>query len=325
MKKKSVVGLFLLLGLAACAPYMYGVPQESWDKMSQTERVEAMRVYERNEQARRVAAEERARTRAIEEQTRRMAAEEQARREARERDRIEAIYRGEGAYGDLIKVRLQGGVIRIGDRLQRYEPLTFNIANGETRRIEVIDHRGRVADLTVAYADGAFFLEGTRFSYEKGWERGRGYANAGTSRGLELRGADLFIEIHSRSNRPVREASRLVLVRELEPPPVVIRERDYRPAPTAPFINGKTLRWETDALGGQNGTIYVTSTKGSSFYLDQRNHKNRDAGVVKLEGKIKDGKIFIYNYRWKETWVGTFGNGVIYGKINNTYNFKIFE
>ena len=82
MKRLFLVCLVLLLFIAACAPYMYGVPQESWDRMSEPERMETMRVYEREQQARRQAAEERARRQAIEDQARRQAAEAQARRDA---------------------------------------------------------------------------------------------------------------------------------------------------------------------------------------------------------------------------------------------------
>lgn len=245
MKRMSFIGLALLVLLAACAPYMYGVPQETWDRMSEPERIEAMRVYEREQQARRQAAEERARHQAIEEQARRRAAEEalerqqaQARQAALERERlererrerIERIHRGDGAYGELIRVRLQGGRIRIGDRLHRYEPLTFAIADNETRRIGVADYQGRVPDLTVTYAGGVLSLEGARFSYDKSWGRGRLYANTGISGALELRGADLFIEVRDRSTRLEREPSRLVVIREPEPP-MVIREREHPKPP----------------------------------------------------------------------------------------------
>ena len=74
MKNLFLVMLTLLLSLAACAPYMYGVPQESWDRMSEPERIESMRIYEREQLARHQAAEERARRQAIEEQARRLAA-----------------------------------------------------------------------------------------------------------------------------------------------------------------------------------------------------------------------------------------------------------
>jgi len=96
-------------------------------------------------------------------------------------------------------------------------------------------------------------------------------------------------------------------------------------APTAPFVSGKTLKWESDAQGGQRGTIYVTSTNGLSFYMDQKNFNNTAAGVTRLEGKIKDGKVFIYNNKWNETWVGALGRGIVSGKINNKYSFTITE
>jgi hypothetical protein len=245
MRKIARIGLALLVFLAACTPYMYGVPQPTWDRMSEQERIAAMQVYEREQQARRQAAEERARRQAIEEQARRQAAEERARHEALERERaqarqaalererrehIEAIHRGDGAYGELIRVRLQGGRIRIGDRLHRYEPLTFTIADNETRRIAVADLQGRVADLTVTYAGGAFSLEGVRFPYDKSWGRGRLYSNTGAAGALELRGVDLFIEVRDRSTRFEREPSRLVVIREPDPP-VVIREREHPKPP----------------------------------------------------------------------------------------------
>jgi hypothetical protein len=93
----------------------------------------------------------------------------------------------------------------------------------------------------------------------------------------------------------------------------------------SPFITGRTLRWETNALGGQGGTLFVTRAEGSRFYLEQTNRKNPSAGVVRLEGEIKDGRIYIYNRQWNETWVGVFGRGVVVGKVNGQAEFRIFE
>jgi len=88
-----------------------------------------------------------------------------------------------------------------------------------------------------------------------------------------------------------------------------------------PFVKGSTLTWNTSA--GQNGTVLVTSTSGAKFNLDQINFNNRGAGTTKLDGEVKDGKIYIYNRQWNETWVGTFSNGKVTGKINNSYDFTI--
>lgn len=90
---------------------------------------------------------------------------------------------------------------------------------------------------------------------------------------------------------------------------------------TEPFVNGVTLKWNTSA--GQTGTIVVTSVTGTKFTLDQVNFNNRGAGTTKLDGEVKDGKIYIYNRQWNETWTGTNSNGTVKGKINNMYDFTI--
>jgi hypothetical protein len=92
-----------------------------------------------------------------------------------------------------------------------------------------------------------------------------------------------------------------------------------------PFVSGRTLKWSSDASGGQNGSLYVVATRGSTFLLEQKNDQNVAAGITKLEGEVKEGMIYIYNRKWNETWVGTFTRGAVSGKINNRYNFRISE
>jgi len=223
MKKLSIICFALTIFLTACTSSMYGVPRETWDRMSESERIEAMHMYEREEQARRQAAEERARRQAVERERERA---RQAEAERARRERIEAIHRGEGAYGELIRVRLQGGMIKIGDRHHRYEPITFTIADGETREIGVADRTGREVALTVTYTGGALSLDGIRFPYDRSWGRGALYTDTGTSGALELRGVDVFVEVHDRSSRHERELPRLVIIREEMPPVVVMREKE---------------------------------------------------------------------------------------------------
>jgi hypothetical protein len=220
---------------------MYGVPQEKWDRMSEPERIEAMRVYEREQQARRAAAEERARREELERQR---AEARQAALERDRRERIEKIHRGEGAYGELIRIRLQGGRVRLGDRLHRYEPVTFAIADGETRTIAVADLQGRVAELTATYAGGSLTLEGVRFPYDRSWGRGRLYVDTTISGARELRGVEVFIEVRDRSSRFEREQPRLVVLREPhppplfreppKPPPVIVKEKEPPRPPVRP-------------------------------------------------------------------------------------------
>jgi len=325
MKRLSLVSLALLVFLAACTSYMYGVPQESWDRMSEAERIAAMQVYERDQQARRQAAEERARRQAIEAQARRQAAEAQARRDALEREReqarqaalereqrerIEAIHRGQGAYGELIRVRLQGGRIRVGDRHHRYEPLTFTIADGETRRIGVADLQGRVVDLAVTYAGGALSFEGLRFPYDQSWGRGRVYHDTGTSGALQLRGVDVSIEVHERSTRFEREQPRLIIIREPEPPvarerehpkppPVVIREKEHPKPPPAVIREPAPPRQPPVVVRGRDvlqppRTLEVVLLSGEMKVRGQRQQLERIALRI-AEGESRDLTVKVGN------------------------------
>jgi hypothetical protein len=246
--KTKILLIYLVLAsiLTGCTPYMYGVPQENWDRMSEAERIEAMRVYEREQTARRQAAEERARRLAMERERERERQAELAAQRAREAERerarlaaleqarlerIESIHRGGGAYGELIRVRLQGGRMRFGDRHHRYEPVGFTIADGETMVIRFADRRGREAGLTVTYANGALTIDGLRFPYERRWGRGTQYVNIGTVGPSALQGVDVLVEIRDRSTRFDRELPRLVAIRE--EPPVVVREQDRHEMPPA--------------------------------------------------------------------------------------------
>ena len=92
---------------------------------------------------------------------------------------------------------------------------------------------------------------------------------------------------------------------------------------TAPFLAGKTLSWSSDA--GQNGAMRVTSVTGATFLVEQTNVKNVAAGIIKMDGEVKDGKVYVYNRKWNETWIGTAVNGTVTGKVNNGGGFKISE
>jgi len=332
--------LSLLLALTACTPYLYGVPQDRWDRMSETERVETMRAYERDQQARRLAAEERARRQALEEQARRQAAEERARQEAYERqreqarqaalererqERIERIHRGDGAYGELIRVRLQGGIVKLGERRYRYEPLTFTIAEGESRRIMVSDPQGRSADLNVSYAGGALSLEGTRFGYDRSWGQGRLYADAAVSGTPELRDVDLFVEVRDRSSRHERDAHRLTLGREVEPPrpvparppvppaidrppqsvEVVLLSGDLKERGQRQRLERASLRMtdgeerELSVKGGADSRIISLRYRNGELTIDGTPGKGHDAVRLRYEKEWRGGKVYRVNLKGK--------------------------
>ncbi len=107
------------------------------------------------------------------------------------------------------------------------------------------------------------------------------------------------------------------------PSPVLI-EADVVPGTvsTAPFVVGKVLKW---SAGGQTGTIVVTAVDGSTFRVDQKNARNPEVGITQRDGEVRDGKFYIHNRKWNETWVGVYADGKVCGKINNFYPFQISE
>ncbi len=140
----------MALLLAACSPRIYGVSEEQWDAMGEAERVEAIRAWESVQKARE------ARLQAEAEQETALAAERAA--------QVAAIRSGDaGLPGDLIRVSLRDGTLRIGGRERALEPTSFTLANGETRSIEVHAERYR-SELDVAYEDGLLLIDLPRHS-----------------------------------------------------------------------------------------------------------------------------------------------------------------
>jgi hypothetical protein len=299
MRKLSIFCLVLALFLAACTPMIYGVPKDTWDRMSEPERMAAKRTYELEQQARRQAAEERAR-RLAEERERERA--RQAEAERLRRERIEAIHRGEGAYGELIRIRIQGGMVRMGERLFHYEPATFTIADGETLNVDVVDRKGREGALKATYAGGALILDGIRFPYDRGWGRGRIYADSGTSGAVGLRGADVFIEVHSRSTRYDRAQPRLVLTREEPPPPhrpapvVVVEKEKPKPPPvhhpSPPAVDRPPHALEIVILSGE------MKVRGTMHYLRRVELHVQEGEVLTFAVKAgKETANLVFDYR----------------------------
>jgi hypothetical protein len=157
MKKWLSTGLMLfLIGLTGCTASIYGVPQERWDTLSEPERVAVMEAYQARQAVLQQQREERARQQAIERE-RQLAIEAE---EARRRQlRVDAIYRGEGVYGDLLRVTIRDGLLKFRGDHKPYQPVAFRIAAGESKVVEVVDRKGRKAALLALY-DGSTLLPG---------------------------------------------------------------------------------------------------------------------------------------------------------------------
>lgn len=198
---RSLFPIVLLALVCACTPYVYGVPQPTWETLSEAERLETMRLYSERQIAYQQAAAERARLRALE-------LERQRQREAEEARlfelRLAAIYRGEGAYGELVRIRLQGGWIRLNGQHYSYAPVTFLIADHEHKTIVIVDKRGHKEHLSVYYSDGNLYLDGNDASHTRhavllgqhpDWHDGRLYSGLKSQGKLALKDVTAYVEV----------------------------------------------------------------------------------------------------------------------------------
>ncbi|MDD2899031.1 MAG: hypothetical protein PHI31_09995 [Desulfuromonadaceae bacterium] len=197
--------LMCCLVLAGCTPYIYGVPQPQWDQMTSGQRDEAIRGYNERERFREKARQEEAARQAREAEIR---VAEARRQDELIRQRVEGIYAGTaGQFGDLIQVTLSVGQMMISWGYQNYQPVAFKIANGETRKIDVVaissyyvkpDH----TELFVRYQDGMLLIDGTdsswdraaRLLFDQSWRHGAQTSINSKSR-LDLKNVRVGIKI----------------------------------------------------------------------------------------------------------------------------------
>lgn len=335
MKRWIIPALALLIAfLTACTPMIYGVPQERWDTMSEQERLTAMAIYQERQIAARKAAAERARLRAVE-------AERRAAREAEEarlrQARIDAIYRGKGNYGDLLRVTIRGGTMKVAGKDRAYEPTAFKIAEGESKQVAAFASQGRQARLRVTYRNGALVIDdagarlpsrGLRLVYDREWGWGKTYEGVDSEGPLRLRQATVYVEIAGRQGqarrRPVPQTPPVVIIKEkpAQGPPVIVvtPERDEAPRsvrqnPDPPgrvrivFLKGEArvrgkhrpLEPQSVLLAtGKKRTIPLKTARGVVMV----NLGYRD-GIVSIEdtpakgGKKGAAKELKFNKKWK--------------------------
>ena len=202
MKKWLLASLMLLvMVVVGCTATIYGVPQDRWDVMSEQERIAAMDAYHAHQAALQQRLHEQARQRAIAEEARRAQEAEAARLQQLQ---IDAIYRGEGAYGDLLRVTLYDGMLKFYGAHKTFNPISFKIAAGEAKSVPVVSQRGKRATLNVSYDGGNLLLDETPRShrsqatslvYDEDWESGKSYPNLFDEGPLELRGVTATVEI----------------------------------------------------------------------------------------------------------------------------------
>lgn len=198
------IWLLLFLVLLGCTPYVYGVPETTWKTLTPEQQSETIRGFNERQLLEQQARVHREAQRAAEAQVEAELALERARRQA---EQVEAIYRNEaGQFGDLIRVSINGGTIRLGGKHKTFQGLSFKLADGETKEIAVwSDERknSRQGVLFASYQDGVLLLDGSarqsrdaaRFVYDQSWKAGRTYLQVHSSGNLQLQGVQVAIEI----------------------------------------------------------------------------------------------------------------------------------
>jgi len=235
----------ILLSLTGCTATIYGVPQERWESMGEQERVAAMEAYRARQAVLLQQRQERTRQLALERERQRAIEAE----EARQRQlRVDAIYRGEGVYGDLLRVRLEEGRLKLQGSHRPYQPVTFRIAAGESKRVEVVDLKGRKTTLLASYDGSTLLLDeapgtgrarGLRLAYEEAWETGKTFAALTAKGPLELRGVNVTVQVLGEPPRGRRAERRpqVIVIQQPAPeptPPRVVIVEEGRPRPQRP-------------------------------------------------------------------------------------------
>ncbi len=253
MQTRLVKGLAVLLlgALLSCTPTIYGVSQESWEMMTETQQQETVRAYEIRRQEMERARQERERVRALEEARRRAQEEEAA--EIR-RQRVEAIYQGRaGHYGDLVEVELKSGLAKISGEHRAFAPVIFKIADGDSREVILSERKGRTAPLRVSYVDGALLLDGTlagtqhragiRLIREDSWGSGKAYSQLRSESGIKIRGLELEVRILETGRHGRGQGGRetqVIVIREqprpAPPPKVIIVREPAQPVTPQPVV-----------------------------------------------------------------------------------------
>ena len=303
MKKLMLHTVMLLtMLLAACTPRIYGVPQDRWETMSEQERIAAMDAYKARQEVLRQQREEQARLRAIEKKA-------QLAREAEEAHRrqlqIDAIYRGKGLYGDLLRVNLQGGKLQFYGDHKPYQPVAFRIAASETKEVEIVSNRGHRVRMAVFY-DGSNLLLDERphsnrltalqLPYEDRWEAGATYEHVFSKGPLELRGVDVTVQIigkpprdhHARRHNPKATAVRPPVHKHRKPDAIMVKPQPAanKPVKTIAHRPAHTPKAAAHATGPPS-RIKVVFRKGN---LKLKMHRDPliPKSIVLKEGEVRN-------------------------------------
>ncbi|HMO52173.1 MAG TPA: hypothetical protein PKE26_12400 [Kiritimatiellia bacterium] len=184
-----------------CATYPMGLTRQQWEALPPEEQAAfQVRQYEIDEQRRREQADRQERIRQ----------QQQADAQA-QRDRVATLYR-DARYGDIVRVTIEGGYLRIYKELYPYHPVAFDLARGEIRDIR-FTRSGRIAQsvsmpVRLSEDGNMLFFNDDRIGQvvfpQANWERGHveWLTTQGGSFGLE--GARISIQFKELPGAPQR-------------------------------------------------------------------------------------------------------------------------
>ena len=196
-----------LLSLSACvARYPLGLSRDQWEALPPGQQAE----YQAKQYQ--IDADNRARA----EESRRQAAIQKAELARLEAERVRDAY-ATAQYGDIVTVTVQGGFLSYAGKRYPYEPVSFDLIKGETKKVPF---RGRgMQTITTEYAvrlsdDGntLYFDDESRqravFVNHK-WEHGETYRPDGTVNDVSvgLSGMTFVVKL-----KPLRGAPQKVII-----------------------------------------------------------------------------------------------------------------
>lgn len=200
-----LLSLFAII-IVGCSKKIAGIPLENWNQLSEDEREIVLKGY--NERQKIIAEERLVKAK--------LQAEAQAEKLYMERQEAIAnqkkaarVYAGEGIYGDLLQVTVEGGQLYFYGKFKNYQPLSFRIANGERKQVSFVSQTGngisQEIEVWVAYKDGNFIFDcgenewmekyGRKFSFSLGKNRITDYQHVSLSKYSDSKAVDINISI----------------------------------------------------------------------------------------------------------------------------------
>ena len=171
--------------------------------MSEAEKVAVIQGYNERQRIRE--------QRRLEEEKRNRRAQEQ--QDKMRREYVAAIYSGNrGQLGDLLRVSMKNGEVRIAGKHRPYRPVSFKIADQECKAVPLTYEKKYYSysgKLNVCYADGTLLLDtgrstshgATAITYDPAWIKGKTYTGISSNGQTEIRQVNIqIVAISSQRN-----------------------------------------------------------------------------------------------------------------------------